>query len=223
MYHDLQIKKVALLDAAERQRNEDLAAHGLATADINRDAKMLAIRKKRDVEVADLWKGLRKDVQTATTVQKTPAAMLAAQSASNPLAIYDGEGRYLGDSKSGPEAAKSARDALGGYTKFNSAANQLIALIEKNGGTAWSGEDAGKMSSLHGAIVGAARTALFPGGGTLDEGFVKLLDKMAEDPSGFSSKPRFKAQMIAKLTQTQRAVDDATKATLGSAGIRTGK
>lgn len=223
MFYDLQIKKVALLDAADRTRSEELAAHGLATADIAKDEKLLAIRKKREVEVADLWKGLRKEVQTSTTTQKTPAATLAAQAASNPLAIYDGSGRYLGDSKSGPETAKSAREALGGHAKFNSSANQLLALIEKNGGTAWSGEDAGKMSSLHGALIGAARTALFPGGGTLDEGFVKLLDKMVEDPSGFSAKPRLKAQMVAKLTQTQRAVDDATKAALGAAGLKTGK
>lgn len=190
---------------------------------INAEKVKADVLNQREIAVKELVGRAQANAANANAAEsranaKAKEATAGAGGPPPDMLVTDGTGRPFGVSSTTPKAAADATEALGGYTKFNAAADKMIAEVRKSG-TAMTGKASATLQSLRGELIGAARSALFPGGGTLDKGFVDLLENMIPDPAGWSGKVTSEATIIAKLLQSKTAVTRETKSKLAAAGI----
>lgn len=214
MLHELQIKKVGLLDVADRMRSEELAAHGVKTADIAKDEKILAIRKKRQEEEAELWKGLRKDVTKSSTVQRQPMPTGAGGLSENSIIGPDGKPLGMAPDK---KVAQEASAGIAGYTNFTRAAKKYRNMIRDNG-SEFSGAGAGKMNAIQTELLLAVRDSN-TGLGSLDKGLQEVVEKLVPTASGWTGTFSNNARMVAQLDEAMRLADQKLQTRLASAGV----
>lgn len=215
MLHELQIKKVGLLDVAERMRAEELASHGVKVADIAKDEKILAIRKKRHEESAELWKGLRRDVTRSSTVQRQPL-LPAAAGGVNENSIMGPDGKTLGIAPD-KKVAQEASAGIAGYTNFTRAAKQYLDMIDKHG-SELAGKGRGDLEALQAELLFAVRDSN-TGLGSLDKGLQDVVEKLIPDATGLSGTFTSKANMVAKLSRAMKLADGKLQTRLASAGV----
>jgi len=175
--------------------------------------------KERQVRTGEIVGAAQANAANASAAKDRAAAAAAGGAAGPPaeLIVTDGAGRPLGVGKT-PKATADASESLAGREKFHAAADKMVALLRQHG-TQMTGEVGAQFEALRGELLGAARSALFPGGGSIDKGFVDLLESMVPNPAGWGGKVTRSSTMAAKLMQSKAAVDREARSKLAAAGI----